>query len=205
MTEGNMATLSIKESREFVIFQAFSQNDSYNAALDALEKYDRENPDRRIFASAEEKKAMRDSYLMFKEAERIISRGGSAPDYDNPQIMERLNTILRQQLPAVSREVMKSATASTAINKANVGRMMALHARNVKALGKKMLQQGKETVHEQARVGKSGIPGADCLSGAGAGYPARRRKHPLHHAADPGRKEQRVTSLNNIRVPEMGK
>lgn len=36
-----MATLSIKESREFVIFQAFSQNDSYNAALDALEKYDR--------------------------------------------------------------------------------------------------------------------------------------------------------------------
>lgn len=36
---------------------------------------------------------MRDSYLMFKEAERIISRGGSAPDYDNPQIMERLNTI----------------------------------------------------------------------------------------------------------------
>lgn len=33
-----MATLSIKESREFVIFQAFSQNDSYNAALDALEK-----------------------------------------------------------------------------------------------------------------------------------------------------------------------
>ena len=151
-----MATLSIKESREFVIFQAFSQNDSYNAALDALEKYDRENPDRRIFASAE---AMRDSYLMFKEAERIISRGGSAPDYDNPQIMERLNTILRQQLPAVSREVMKSATASTAINKANVGRMMALHARNVKALGKKMLQQGKETVHEQARVGKSGITG----------------------------------------------
>ena len=144
-----MATLSIKESREFVIFQAFSQNDSYNAALDALEKYDRENPDRRIFASAEEKKAMRDSYLMFKEAERI----------DNPQIMERLNTILRQQLPAVSREVMKSATASTAINKANVGRMMALHARNVKALGKKMLQQGKETVHEQARVGKSGITG----------------------------------------------
>ena len=139
-----MATLSIKESREFVIFQAFSQNDSYNAALDALEKYDRENPDRRIFASAEEKKAMRDSYLMFKEAE---------------QIMERLNTILRQQLPAVSREVMKSATASTAINKANVGRMMALHARNVKALGKKMLQQGKETVHEQARVGKSGITG----------------------------------------------
>lgn len=96
---------------------------------------------------------------MFKEAERIISRGGSAPDYDNPQIMERLNTILRQQLPAVSREVMKSATASTAINKANVGRMMALHARNVKALGKKMLQQGKETVHEQARVGKSGITG----------------------------------------------
>lgn len=154
-----MATLSIKESREFVIFQAFSQNDSYNAALDALEKYDRENPDRRIFASAEEKKAMRDSYLMFKEAERIISRSGSAPDYDNPQIMERLNTILRQQLPAVSREVMKSATASTAINKANVGRMMALHARNVKALGKKMLQQGKETVHEQARVGKSGITG----------------------------------------------
>ena len=73
--------------------------------------------------------------------------------------MERLNTILRQQLPAVSREVMKSATASTAINKANVGRMMALHARNVKALGKKMLQQGKETVHEQARVGKSGITG----------------------------------------------
>ena len=126
-----MATLSIKESRQFVIFQAFSQNDSYNAALDALEKYDRENPDRRIIASAEEKKAMRDSYLMFKEAERFISRGGSAPDYDNPQIMERLNTILRQQLPAVSREVMKSATASTAINKANVGRMMALHARNV--------------------------------------------------------------------------
>ena len=39
-----MATLSIKESREFVIFQAFSQNDSYNAALDALEKYDRGNP-----------------------------------------------------------------------------------------------------------------------------------------------------------------
>ena len=154
-----MATLSIKESREFVIFQAFSQNDSYNAALDALKKYARENPDRRNFASAEEKKAMRDSYLMFKEAERIISRGGSAPDYDNPQIMERLNTILRQQLPAVSREVMKSATASTAINKANVGRMMALHARNVKALGKKMLQQGKETVHEQARVGKSGITG----------------------------------------------
>lgn len=154
-----MATLSIKESREFVIFQAFSQNDSYSSALDVLEKYDRENPDRRIFASAEEKKAMRDSYLMFKEAERIISRGGLAPDYDNPQIMERLNTILRQQLPAVSREVMKSATASTAINKANVGRMMALHARNVKALGKKMLQQGKETAHEQARVGKSGITG----------------------------------------------
>lgn len=51
-----MATLSIKESREFVIFQAFSQNDSYNAALDALEKYDRENPDRRILRRRKRKK-----------------------------------------------------------------------------------------------------------------------------------------------------
>lgn len=39
-----MATLSIKESREFVIFQAFSQNDSYNAALDALENMTGKTP-----------------------------------------------------------------------------------------------------------------------------------------------------------------
>ncbi len=153
-----MATLSIKESREFVIFQAFSKNNTYSSALDDLEKYDRENPDRRIFATPEEKKAMRDSYLMFKAAEKTIERSGGMPDYDNPQVMERLKNVLSQQLPAVSREVLKDAPASTAINKANVGRMMALHARNVKTLGKKMLQQ-RVSGHEQAMVARQGNVG----------------------------------------------
>lgn len=159
MTEAKMATLSIKESREFLIFQAFSQNKTYDAALTELEQHDAAHPDKKIFASAEEKKAMFDSYIMFKEAERMISRGEVAPDYDNGQVLERLKNVLSQKLPAVSREVIKSGMVSPALNKANVGRMMAVHAKNVKIMGKRELFSKKKIEHEQAFVGKSGVTG----------------------------------------------
>ncbi len=147
-----MATLTIRESREFVIFQAFAQNDTFHGALSDLENYDKNNSDKRIFVAPEEKKAMRESFAIFKEAERIISRNGTRLDYDNPQIMERLKTILSQKLPAISRDVFKDATSSVAINKANVGRMMAVHAYNVKTLGKKLMQEPKDNSHVQAVV-----------------------------------------------------
>lgn len=149
-----MATLTIKESREFVIFQAFAQNDTFQGALSTLEDYDRDNPNRRIFASPEEKKAMRDSFAIFKEAENIITKAGTRLDYDNPQVMERLKTILSQKLPAISRDTFKNATTSVAINKANVGRMMAVHAYNVKTLGKKLMKEPKDNSHVQAVVEK---------------------------------------------------
>ncbi len=151
-----MATLTIKESREFVIFQAFAQNSTFQGALSVLEDYDRNNPNRRIFAAPDEKKAMRESFAIFKEAENIISRNGTKLDYDNPQIMERLKTILSQKLPAISRDTFKDATSSVAINKANVGRMMALHAYNVKTLGKKLMQEIRDNSHVQAMVEKYG-------------------------------------------------
>ena len=151
-----MATLTIRESREFVIFQAFAQNDKFSDVLETLEEYDRNNPDRRIFAAPEEKKAMRESFAIFKEAENIISRNGTHLDYDNPQIMERMKTILAQKLPAVSRDTFNNATTSTAINKANIGRMMAVHAYNVKTLGKKLLREPRDDSHIQAMVEKYG-------------------------------------------------
>ncbi len=154
-----MSPLSIKESREFVIFQAFSQNKDYHSALKRMEQFDREYPDSRIFNDPEDKRAMRESFVQFKEAEAIMSRYGTALDYDNPQILERLNTILRQRIPAVSREILKQDTASVAINKANIGRMMARHAHNVKKLGNKFMKQETKPFHEQARVVKSGKTG----------------------------------------------
>lgn len=154
-----MATLSIKESREFVVFKAFSSNDSCEGALKDLEKYDRENPDKCIFTSAEDKKGMRDSYVMFKEAERMIDRVNGRPDYDNPQIMERMKTILSQKLPAISRDVIKDATTSVAINKANIGRMLFKHAKNVGALSKRMMKESVEHRHEQPRVSRHGNVG----------------------------------------------
>lgn len=155
-----MATLTIKESQEFVIFQAFAQNDTFHGALSALEDYDKNNPEKRIFASLDEKKAIRESFAIFKEAENIISRNGTRLDYDNPQVMERLKTILSQKLPAISRDTFKEATSSVAINKANVGRMMALHAYNVKTLGKKLMQQPKDNSHVQAVVERYGKLGS---------------------------------------------
>ncbi len=154
-----MAPLSIKESREFVVFQAFSQNKDFRSALKRMEQFDREYPDSKIFAGPEDKKAMRESFRVFKEAEATISRHGTALDYDNPQILERLSTILNNQLPAVSRETLKQATSSAAINKANIGRMMTKHAQNVKKLGNKLMRQKPERDHEQARIVKSGRTG----------------------------------------------
>lgn len=154
-----MGTLSIRECREFIIFQAFSQSVSYDKVLDRLEEYDRLHQNCRIFISAEEKKAMKESYKLFREVEKIIRRGEAFPDYDDPVIMERMKNILSQRLPAISREVFKNETANPAINKANVGRMLAVHARNVSALGRKMMTQKPEIEHEQAMVGKNGITG----------------------------------------------
>lgn len=151
-----MATLTIDKSREYVIFQAFSNNSTYKDALTELEAFDRENPDRRIFASAEEKRAMRESYRLFKDSELEVQRGGMTLDYDNKQVIERLKTVLSQKIPAISREVLKQHTDSPAINKANVGRMMAVHARNIKVYGKKELSKFMEERQEnrQAMVDK---------------------------------------------------
>ena len=154
-----MATLTIKESREFVIFQAFAKNDTFHGALKAMEEYDHANPDRRIFAAPDEKKAMRDSFKVFKDAEKIIARNGTALDYDDPLIMDRLNTILSQSLPAVSKRVIKEDTSSLSIKKANIGRMMAVHAHNVKTLGNRLMKENNERSHETAMVAKHGITG----------------------------------------------
>ena len=47
-----------------------------------------------------------------------------------------------------------------AINKANVGRMMALHAYNVKTLGKKLMKEPKDNSHVQAVVERYGKLGS---------------------------------------------
>ena len=154
-----MATLTIKESREFVIFQAFAKNDTFRGALSAIEEYDKANPDRRIFAAPDEKKAMRDSFKLFKDAEKVIARNGTALDYDDPLIVDRLNTILSQNLPVFSKKTMKDDTSSISIKKANIGRMMAVHAHNVKTLGNRLMKENKERQHEAAMVAKHGITG----------------------------------------------
>lgn len=147
-----MVTLTIDKSREYAVFQAFSNNSTYKGALTELEAFDRENPDRRIFTSAEEKKMMRESYRLFKESELEVKRGGMTLDYDDKQVVERLKTVLSQKMPAISREVLKQHTDSLAINKANIGRMLEVHARNIRVYGKKEMKKNMEERRENRQV-----------------------------------------------------
>ena len=154
-----MGQLSISCGREFSVFQIFAESKSFRAALKKIEAYDKEHQTGKIAATPEDKKALRESFSMFKEAEKTISNNGTALDYDNPQIIERLNTILTQRLPAISQDVIKKETSSLAIKKANIGMMMAKHAENIRRLGKKMVMQKPERRREQAmteRTGKTG-------------------------------------------------
>lgn len=140
--------LSIKESREFTLFQAFAGNPSFDMALDAIEAHDRKNPKERILASSEDKLLLFESYKIFREAERPIQKGGKSVDYGDMQLLERLKTIISQRLPAISREVVSDSTTSSAMIMANIGRMLAVHAKNVKTLGRKELARQKRQAAE---------------------------------------------------------
>lgn len=140
--------LSIKESREFVLFQAFAKNSSFSAALKAIEAHDRENPKERILASSDDKLFLFESYKFFREAEKPLQKNGERPDYGNPQLLERLKTVISQRLPAVSREVMLENAKSPAMIMANIGRMLAVHAKNIKTHGRQELARLKRQEFE---------------------------------------------------------
>lgn len=140
----NKKTLGITESREFFIFQAFANNQSYDEALGVIEAHDRDHPEGKILASAVDKLYMKESYKLFREASRpLYGKGGLAPDYDNPQVMERLKNIIKQKLPPTARDVLSERTGSVTMNQANIGRMLAVYAGQLKALGKKALNEQK--------------------------------------------------------------
>ena len=95
---------------------------------------------------------MFESYKLFREAEKtLISKEGQRPDYGNEQQLERLKTVLSQRLPAVSREVLLANATGISLSMANIGRMLAVHARNLKIIGRKDLAEQKKQAAKEDR------------------------------------------------------
>lgn len=167
--------LSIKESREFTLFRAFAENKTFKEALEAIKTHDEAHPEGRILASSDDKLFLHESYKAFREAEKPLMKNGERPDYGNPQLLERLKTILSQQLPAVSRVVISDKMTGASMTMANIGRMLAVHAKNVKALGRKELARQKlaaaqeekrqaALIEKQGRVNVGGYGGNTVFS-----------------------------------------
>ena len=163
--------LSIKESREFTLFQAFANNSSFLEALDAIKTHDEANPQGRILASSEDRLFLFESYKIFRDAEKPLRKDGKAPDYGNPQLLERLKTIISQRLPAVSREVMLESSKSPSMIMANIGRMLAVHAKNLKTVGRSELMRQKRQafVEERRRMAMTEKHGRVNVGGYGGG------------------------------------
>ena len=149
-----MATLSIEASREFLIFQAFAKSDSYDKVLSVLETYDKQNPDRRFFSNPKSKLALRESYKEFRNAEKKLDRTGNGLDYDDIVTVRRLQNVLQQSLPPVSRGTILSDTQGLGMMKASIGAMMEGHAKNIMALGKQALRKD-DRIHHQVENTRS--------------------------------------------------
>lgn len=138
-----MATLSISESREYTIFQAFSNKKSFVEALDVLSQHDKANPGRQIIRGAAHQQALFESYKLFREAERKVSYKGKKPDYDDPVIVERLKNILMQNIPLSARKIVSDKSMGTMMNKANIGCLLDNYAKHIEILGKKAMNEQK--------------------------------------------------------------
>lgn len=156
-----MATLSISESREYIIFQAFANNENFKDALTAMELHDKEHSSGQIFNSAADKKAMRESFNVFKEAERIVSQGKGKPNYDDPVIVERMRTVVSQRILPMRAVVVNKNAQGITTKKANIGSIMYHYAQDYQKLDardkQRMTREANTITHEQAMTDKSGI------------------------------------------------
>lgn len=156
-----MAPLCISGSREYAIFQAFANNDKYADALKDMERFDSTCEGMRIFSSGVDKKSMRKSFMFFKKAEAVVSRGTGKPDYDDPVIVERLKTVFGTEISDFC-VINDNTSAKGVMTKKNIiGSMIDRCTRVINTMDARDWQRiSRERGiirHEQAVVDKSGI------------------------------------------------
>lgn len=88
--EGKMGeAIDVRQSRGYIIFEAFARHAYFKDALSDLENYEKNHPEKKIFLSAEERKGLQASFLVFRQAE--IDASKHAPiSYDEKETVENV-------------------------------------------------------------------------------------------------------------------
>ena len=135
-----MTTQTLKQSNDFIIFQAFAESKSYKEVVKKIEDHDLSSPNSKIFNTAKDKLDFKECYKIFKKSEKKLNK---SIDYYKESDINRLRIVLEQELPEISRRFVNSETANINLQKVNIGHMMLTHFFNIKKYGPKVLSELK--------------------------------------------------------------
>lgn len=98
-TEGNMATLELKDCRELVIFRALTENNRFLDACKMLMEFDKTHSERKILRKPQDKDILRRCFEECRQALRIAFPHGEKMDVNNVSHLNRFKNVFNQQLP----------------------------------------------------------------------------------------------------------
>ena len=129
-----MAPISIKQSKEFFIFETLSKQSDFNEVYAIFKKYDRDNPQEKIIPAKREKIAIRQMFDVLKKTEKSLMTKEGKPDFNDREVMQtmlrKISDNIYQKCSCPQSEIfMKKAGVS--VSKFNIGQMLHQFANHI--------------------------------------------------------------------------
>lgn len=142
-----MATLTLKDCKEFMIFCALTENERFVDACKALMDFDKTHPNEKVFKEPKDKEILRQCFNECRQALLIAFPRDEQPDFNNLAHLNRLQNVFNQQLP---RRCQKSQNAFETPFKGKIG-MGQIFLKHMDYLRDAGLPYYKSLISEQKR------------------------------------------------------
>ncbi len=149
---------------EFKVFRTFVESSSFE---DVVEEFGN-SEDASIsgmVSDEQKKKALEESFKVFKSATKDLNLSSNLEDYSNPDVLNKLNSEIQSEMyPFNPSEKVSSSGYSLSVEKIKIGSMLLEYAEFMEGNGKDIMSEYrkeqekllKNLKHEQARVNKYG-------------------------------------------------
>lgn len=154
-----MATLQLKDCREFAVFKAFMECDDFASVIKSLEDFEKTHSTEKIFNSAVDKKTLKEVFAICLDARRTAFPRGEIPDFNDVSCINRFKNVFHQKLPNILKGKNDSYTSALK-GKINLGALFMDKARRISDMGLRYYHQQvrqerePEIEHEQVMTGK---------------------------------------------------
>ncbi|MBR5154176.1 MAG: hypothetical protein IKW58_00440 [Alphaproteobacteria bacterium] len=126
---------------EFVIFQAFTQNQSFTHALKDIRKHNKTVPDDKKIDTQSKNNvdALRLSFGVFKKAEQKLSKQSPDLNFDDPKTVSAFRKMLEETMREAKCDKFTSSSKGATIEKLKIGNLILNYTKYVSTYGKQTL------------------------------------------------------------------